>query len=62
MPPLFSKYWAKCPFSCNLVALLEDSEDAKLTNKKHVSNDFRGSKFQNFPGKHAPSPPKSISI
>ena len=46
----------KVPFSCSLVALLESFEDAKTTSKIHVSSDFRGSKFQNFPGEHAPRP------
>ena len=48
--PHCSKIWVKCPFSCNLVGLLESFEDAKKTSKIHVSSDFRRSKFQNSPG------------
>ena len=44
LPPIF-KISGKVPLSYNLVALLEDSEDTKITSKIHVSSDFRGSKF-----------------
>ena len=54
--PHFSKSRAKCPFLCYLVALLEDSDDAKITSEIHVSSDFTGSKFQNFPGSMPPDP------
>ena len=47
--PHFSKSQAMCPFPCNLVALLEDSEDTQITSKICISSDFSGSKFQNFP-------------
>ena len=47
---------AQCPFSCNLVALLEDYEDAKITGKIHVSSNFRGSTFKNFAGEQALDP------
>ena len=42
--PLF-KVSCKYPFSCNLVALLENSAVAKINRKMHVSGDFRRSKF-----------------
>ena len=48
MPPHFSKTRAKGPFSCNLVALLENFENAKVSSKIHVSSNFRGSMFLNF--------------
>ena len=54
-PPFF-KVSGKVLLSCNLVVLLGSSKDAKITGKIHASSDFRGSKFQNFPGEHAPDP------
>ena len=33
-----------------MVALFEDSEDAKTAGKIHVFSNFRGSRFQTFPG------------
>ena len=60
--PHFSKSRAKCPFSCNLVALLEDPEVAKISSKTHASRDFRGSKFHNLPVEHAPRAPQLIYI
>ena len=39
-PPHFSKSRAMCSFSCNLFALVEDFEDAKITSRIHVSSDF----------------------
>ena len=55
----FSKTRPKCPFSCNLVALLDNTENAKMNSKTRVSGDFRRSKFQNFPADHAPRTPVS---
>ena len=52
----FSKSRANCPFSCNLAALLKDSEDAKIASRMHVSIDFRRSRFRNFLGEHASGP------
>ena len=60
--PNFSKTWAKWPFSCNLVALLESFENAEITGKIHVSSDFRGSKFQNFLGEYARGPPPLANL
>ena len=53
-PPHFSKIRAKCLFSCNLVALLENLEDAKTSSRMQISSDFRGSKFRNFSGSNPP--------
>ena len=39
--PHFSKTGKKCPFSCNLVASLENFENTKINRKIHVSGDFR---------------------
>ena len=38
--PHFLKTRAKCPFLCNLVALLENFEDLKLNRKIHVPGNF----------------------
>ena len=54
--PHFSKARAKCPFSCNSVAFLEDFEDAKINRKMHVFSDFKRSEVQNFPRELAPVP------
>ena len=54
--PHFSKCRAKFPLSCNLVALLEHLEGAKINGKTHFSSDFRRLKYQNLPGEHAPDP------
>ena len=51
---LFFIHSGKCPFSCNLVALLKNFENAKMNRKMHVSGDFRRSKFQNFAEEQAP--------
>ena len=48
--PQFSKTRAKCAISSNLVAFLENFEDARKDSKIHVSSDFSRSKFQNSPG------------
>ena len=56
-PPHFSKNRAKCPFSCNLVTLLKNTENAKMNRKIEVSGDFRRSKFQNSRGSMPPDPP-----
>ena len=47
VPSHSSKTRARCPFSCNLVALLETFENAKINRKTYASSDFRRSKFQN---------------
>ena len=60
-PPPFNVL-GKCPFSYNLVALLETFEDAKLNRKIHVSGDFRRSKFQNFPGSRPPDPLVALQL
>ena len=49
--------WAKCSFSCKLVALLENFEGAKIDIEMHVSSDVKNSKLQHFLGKHAPRLP-----
>ena len=59
--PNFSNIRAKCSFSCNLVALLENFGNAKMNRKIRVSCDFRRSEFQDFPGKHALGPPSWVS-
>ena len=55
------KVSGKVPSSCNLVALLEDSDGPKITSKIHVSSDFRGRKFQNFTGEYDPRAPSYIT-
>ena len=57
MLPHFSKDLDKVPFSCNLVILLENIENAQTDRKIDVSGNFRISKFQNVSGEHAPRPP-----
>ena len=47
--PHFSKSRTKCPFSCNLVALLGNFKDANMNRTRLVYGDFSKSKFQNFP-------------
>ena len=56
--PLFNN-WSMCIFSCTLIALLENFENAKMNRKIHVSGDFRRPKFQNF---LAPGPPSSFAL
>ena len=60
--PHISKTRLKCPSSCNLAAFLEDFENVTMNRKIHVSGDFRGSKFQNFPGEHASDPPSGCFL
>ena len=54
--PYFSKSRAKCPFSCNLLALREVSEDAKITIKYTFPAVLEGLGLKIFPGKYAPNP------
>ena len=58
----FSKSRAEFSFSCNLVALLEDSGDVKTTNKIHVFSDFRGSEFKKRSGGACSRAPYPICI
>ena len=46
----------------NLVVLLENFEDAKMSKKVHVSGDFRRSKFQNFPGSMLRTPLTNLRL
>ena len=60
-PPLF-KDLGKMLLFCNLVAVLEKFENAKMNRKIHISGNFRRSKFQSFAGEHAPRNCRLLSI
>ena len=53
--PLF-KDSCKVPLSCNLVALLENIENAQMNRKIDIFSEFRRCKSQNFQGSMPPDP------